>query len=54
MRPTVSTVRPVLMNGPSCAAAVSQPLTRLAVTAGVSALWIGAYVFVTARALNLV
>lgn len=54
MRPTVSTIRPVLATGQSSTLVLGQPLMRLAVTAGVSAVWIGAYVFVTARALNLV
>ena len=53
MRPTVSTVRPAVAQAASHPV-LARPLMRLALTAGASSLWIGGYVLVTARALQLV
>jgi hypothetical protein len=53
MRPTVSTVRPAAI-AQAAVRPLERPLLRLALTAGASSLWIGGYVLVTARALQLV
>jgi hypothetical protein len=54
MRPTVATVRPAFNDVNASAAALDSPMRRVALTAGVSLAWIGAYMLMTAKALQLI